>query len=61
MTADEPLKLVLLHGITAEQLRAALARCPQYQGAPILTAGASEVRIVEFRPERTEMDIEDEP
>lgn len=57
---DEPLNLIVVNGLNADQLRAQLERCPQFHGIPILPVGC-EVTIVRLRPHWIEPDIEDEP
>jgi hypothetical protein len=59
---NEPLNLVALHGITADQLYEEIARCScYYRGDLIVPAEATEVQIIPLMSARIEPDIEDEP
>lgn len=60
MEKDEPLDLIIISGLSTDQLRAQLERGPQFYGIPILPAGC-EVQIIPLRPCHIEPDIEDEP
>jgi hypothetical protein len=59
---NEPLILVVLHGITTDQLREEIVRYScYYRGDLIVPVDATEMRIIPLMPARIEPDIEDEP
>ena len=61
---DDPIRLVLINGVSADdlrvQLKADFERWGWYRGAPILPFG-TEFCVIELQPDRFEPDIELQP